>query len=118
MNQTTINEKNELISQYKEHVENLKKTIDSLGNEYQKKISLEKDNIQFNNFNTKNIINISKISQTAPNVSKFGGGQGYSQNFSNFQQNNVNKDDLELKLLEMESKIFLIKYINGLISKF
>ena len=54
LNQTTINEKNELISQYKEHVENLKKTIDSLGNEYHKKISLEKDNIQFNNFNTKN----------------------------------------------------------------
>ena len=55
------------------------------------------------------IINISKISQTASNASKFGGGQGFSHNFSNFQQgNNVNKEDIELKLLEMESKIFLI----------
>ena len=104
MNQTTINEKNELINQYKEHVENLKKTIDSIGNEYHKKISLEKDNIQFNNFNTKNIINISKMSPPLLNGSKFGGGaQGFPQKFSNYQECNINNEDTELKLLELES---------------
>ena len=78
-------EKNELISHYKDHIAQLKKTIENMTaeNEKRKTSTVDKEPIQINSFNTQNIINVG-----IKNINRLGS----------------DKEDVELRLLELESK--------------
>jgi hypothetical protein len=80
-------EKNELISHYRDHISDLKKTIETLTleNEKRKHPTVGKEPIQINSFNTQNIINVG-----IKNINKI---------------STEDNADVELRLLELESKL-------------
>lgn len=104
-------DKRRLIDYYKEQIENLKKTIDSLTSELRKKISIEKiqDGVQINHFNTQNFINMTPQSMESTSASA-----PESINNSNVKmppssrasrRRKLSEDGYEMKLLDLESKM-------------
>lgn len=79
-------EKERLIKHYQEQIESLKKALEMLSNEYQKKSSTDKDKININNFHANNIIALSAFEEGARGQAK------------------KTELDYEMKLLEIESR--------------
>ncbi len=93
-NESTKNT-NELINHYKDHIAYLKKTIEKSGSISEKSTQDKepcKENLQFNNFNTQNIINISNFNKC--------------QKHEKPHAKNSVDDDIDLKILELESIFF------------
>lgn len=78
-------EKERLIKHYQEQIESLKKALEMLSNEYQRKSSTDKDKININHFHANNIIALSAFED---------GVRGQAKK---------TELDFEMKLLEIES---------------
>lgn len=116
MQSNSGDEKKRIVDYYKEQMEQLKKTIEMLTSELQKKVSIDKtaDGVQINTFNTQNFINMTpppmdSIPLSAPNSHQKPHGPTKVM-----RRRKLSEDGFELKLLDLESTISVNKSYTNL----